>query len=131
MCIRDSTGITLRTIFFDSLPIVWGTAIFLLMGWIGLYSTVLVYREYGRSAGLPVIIGGVLYTIGAVGDIAGGPTIIPHGMGFACDVSSFCIGGFGGPLVSDFTGRRRKVDPDRPAGPSPRVGKRCFGFPVR
>lgn len=71
------TGITLRTIFFDSLPIVWGTAIFLLMGWIGLYSTFLVCREYGRSAGLPVIIGGVLYTIGAVGDIVRWPTIIP------------------------------------------------------
>lgn len=71
------TGITLRTIFFDSLPIVWGTGIFLLMGWVGLYSTFLVCREYGRKAGLPVIIGGVLYTIGAVGDISRWPTIIP------------------------------------------------------
>lgn len=71
------TGITLRSIFYDSLPVVWGTVIFLLMGWVGLYSTFLVYKNYGRPAAFPVILGGVLYTIGAVGDISRLPTIVP------------------------------------------------------
>lgn len=71
------TGMTLRSIFFEGFPNELGIVIFLAMGWIGLYSTYLVYRDYGRYAGLPIIIGGVLYTIGAVGDLFRGPTIIP------------------------------------------------------
>jgi len=71
------SGITLRTVFFDSLPYVWGTMIFLGMGWIGLISTVLIYREYGRATTIPLIAGGVLYTAGAISDACCWPTIVP------------------------------------------------------
>lgn len=87
------TGITLRTIFFNSLPLIWGTSIFLLMGWIGLYSTFLVYKEYGKSAGFPVILGGILYTIGAVGDIFRWPIIIPKVWGPHVTFHLFVLGG--------------------------------------
>lgn len=87
------TGITLRSIFFDSLPLVWGTAIFLLMGWIGLYSTLLLYKEYGRSTALPLIIGGICYTIGAVGDLANWPIIIPMVWGPHATFHLFVIAG--------------------------------------
>lgn len=72
------TAITLRTIFFSSLPYIWGNGIFLLMGWIGLYSTVLTYRDYGKRIAVPVIAGGICYTIGVVGDSFQWPTIIPR-----------------------------------------------------
>ena len=71
------TGITLRTIFFDNLPIIWGTMIFLLMGWVGLYSTYLLQQDYGKRAGVPIILGGILYTFGALGDAIRWPLIIP------------------------------------------------------
>ena len=70
------TGVTLRTIFFDSLPIFWGTMIFLAMGWIGLFSTILLYKQYGRRPAIPMIAGGILYTIGAIGDAMNWPIII-------------------------------------------------------
>jgi channel protein (hemolysin III family) len=70
-------GVTLRTVFFDSLPYAWGTAIFLAMGWIGLLSTFLVLRDYGRPPTIPLIAGGILYTLGAIGDGIQWPTIIP------------------------------------------------------
>ncbi len=71
------TGITLRTIFFDNLPHIWGTAIFLFMGWVGLYSTLIVHKRYGKTVSKPIIVGGVLYTIGAITDSAKWPTIVP------------------------------------------------------
>ncbi len=70
-------GMTLRTLFFDSLSSVVGTMIFLAMGWVGLISTFLLVRQYGWKPAIPVIAGGVLYTVGAVGDTLNGPTLVP------------------------------------------------------
>ncbi len=89
------TGITLRSIFFDSLPIVWGTVIFLLMGWVGFYSTLLAYKDYGRRAAAPIILGGVFYTIGAVGDLFRWPVIIPMVWGSHVTFHLFVLAGLG------------------------------------
>ncbi len=59
-------GITLRTIFFNSIPGLVGDSIFLLIGWIGGYSAWLILKEYGWPAIVPIVIGGVLYSIGAI-----------------------------------------------------------------
>ncbi len=71
------SGVTLRTVFFNSLPHLWGTVIFLAMGWIGLLSTFLVYKDYGIAPTKPLIAGGILYTLGAIGDAICWPSIIP------------------------------------------------------
>lgn len=89
------TGMTLRSIFFEGFPNELGIAIFLIMGWIGLYSTFLIYRDYGRYAGLPIIVGGVLYTIGAVGDLLKAPTIIPMVWGSHVTFHLFVLAGLG------------------------------------
>lgn len=70
------TGVTLRTIFFHSIPSVIGDGIFLLIGWIGAFSAWLLWKEYKWKAVLPVLAGGVFYTIGAIINAAGWPTFI-------------------------------------------------------
>lgn len=60
------TGVTLRTIFFHSIPSIVGDGIFLLMGWIGAFSAYLLWKEFGMRAVRPIMIGGLFYTIGAI-----------------------------------------------------------------
>jgi hemolysin III len=71
------SGATLRTVFFNNLPYHWGTAIFLAMGWVGLVSTFLVSKDYGIAPTKPLIAGGILYTMGAIGDAYQWPSVIP------------------------------------------------------
>lgn len=61
-----ATGITLRTIFSESLPVGVGTGIFLLLGWGGLISYILLWKRYGHSFVRPLLWGGVAYTLGAI-----------------------------------------------------------------
>lgn len=61
-----ATGITLRTIFSESLPVGVGTGIFLLLGWGGLISYILLWQRYGHSFVRPLLWGGVAYTLGAI-----------------------------------------------------------------
>ncbi|MEM9409791.1 MAG: hemolysin III family protein [Planctomycetota bacterium] len=89
------TGITLRTIFFSNIPLIVGTGIFLLMGWIGGWSAFLLAKQYGRRALYPTIMGGVMYTIGAVGDALSWPTIIPLVWGSHETFHFFVLAGLG------------------------------------
>ena len=89
------TGITLRTIFFDSIPVVVGTMIFLLMGWIGGLSAYLLWQRYRWAAVGPTLMGGLMYTIGAVGDAFGWPTIIPKVWGAHETFHLFVLAGLG------------------------------------
>jgi channel protein (hemolysin III family) len=74
-----ATGITLRTIFSARLPMGVGTAIFLLMGWGGLISCILLWRRYGFLFVKPLLAGGVAYTLGAIILSLNWPTLI-HGV---------------------------------------------------
>ncbi len=70
-------GISLRSIFSESLAPGVGTAIFLLLGWGGLISCVLLWRRYGFSFVKPLLAGGVAYTLGAIILGLNWPTLIP------------------------------------------------------
>jgi channel protein (hemolysin III family) len=59
-------GITLRTVFSDSLPSGGGIAIFLLFGWSGLFTFIRLWRRYGYCFVEPVFWGGIAYSAGAV-----------------------------------------------------------------
>ncbi len=88
-------GITLRTIFFDRVPILVGTSIFLAMGWIGGLSVVLLWQRYRWAGLIPTIAGGLMYTIGAVGDAFSWPTIIPGVWGSHETFHLFVLAGIG------------------------------------
>jgi channel protein (hemolysin III family) len=60
------TGITLRTVFSEGLPSGVGIAIFLLFGWSGLISCILLWRRYSFCFVKPLFWGGVAYSLGAV-----------------------------------------------------------------
>lgn len=64
--IITATGISIRSVFFHSIPKLVGDGIFLAIGWIGGYSAWLIAHEYGWRSIVPIVIGGVLYSIGAV-----------------------------------------------------------------
>jgi len=88
-------GITLRTIFFDSIPSYVGDGIFLLMGWIGALSSVLLWKRYQWRAVGPVLGGGLLYTIGALINSFGWPTFISKVWGPHETFHLFVLGGLG------------------------------------
>lgn len=69
-------GATLRIIFFENIPDVVGIGIFLAMGWIGAISAYQLFHDYGAHVVFPVIMGGVLYSIGAVINAADWPVMI-------------------------------------------------------
>ena len=114
------TGITLRTIFFNSIPYWVGTAIFLAMGWIGLFSSILMWRYYRWEAVGPTLWGGIMYTIGAVGDSFAWPTIIPMVWGSHETFHFFVLAGLGfhWHLVSKIVEGKllpvRKLELDKP-----------------
>jgi len=76
-----ATGITLRTVFSDSLPSGVGIAIFLLFGWGGLISFFLLWRRYGFSFVKPLLWGGLAYTLGAIALGLEWPILIPQVVG--------------------------------------------------
>jgi channel protein (hemolysin III family) len=76
-----ATGITLRMVFFASLPPGVGTACFVLLGWGGAISALVLWRRYGWSFVEPLVFGGIAYTIGAVILLAGRPVVLPGVIG--------------------------------------------------
>ena len=76
------TGITLRTIFSASLPSSAGNAIFVLMGWGGAVTCVLLWRRYGPNFIGPLFWGGIAYTLGAVLLTLHWPVLIPGVVGY-------------------------------------------------
>ena len=75
------TGITLTTVFSHSLSHGVGTAIFLLFGWSGLISCLLLWRRYGFSFVKPLVWGGLAYTVGAILLWLNWPVLIPRVVG--------------------------------------------------
>ena len=76
--VTAATGITLTTIFSDSLPSIVGIGIFLLFGWGGVISFFRLWKRYGFSFVRPLLWGGVAYTLGAIALELNSLVIIPH-----------------------------------------------------
>ncbi len=64
-------GITLKSIYFDQIPYAAGVALYIGMGWIGLGSTIALWRRYGFAKVQPIVWGGLVYTVGGVIDVLG------------------------------------------------------------
>ncbi len=70
-------GIFSRLLFFDSIPYAVGSAIFVAMGWVGIFSGALIHFQYGPGYIGPLFAGGICYTVGAVIDANKWPILIP------------------------------------------------------
>ena len=69
-------GIAVKTVFFDSFPEWLSLALYLAMGWFGLASGWLIWRQYGAAALRLPLAGGIAYTVGAVFEFAKYPVVI-------------------------------------------------------
>ena len=74
-------GITLKTVFFTSVPEWLGISLYLAMGWCGALTMVSVWRTRDPKAAAPIIAAGVAYTLGAVVEFTSWPTIVPGVVG--------------------------------------------------
>jgi channel protein (hemolysin III family) len=59
-------GIALKTIFFDAVPEGTGMILYVAYGWLGGLSAIALGLRYGRRAVVPLMTGGVAYTLGGV-----------------------------------------------------------------
>ncbi|MBS0262858.1 MAG: hemolysin III family protein [Planctomycetes bacterium] len=74
-------GITLRTVYADRISSEIGIAIFLLFGWGGLISCLLLWKRFGFEFVQPMIWGGLSYTVGAVCLSLHWPILLPRFIG--------------------------------------------------
>ncbi len=70
-------GISLKTLFFEQVSPKLGIALYLGMGWIGLYTTIALWRRNGFEFIRPMFWGGIAYSIGAILEGLHWPVLIP------------------------------------------------------
>lgn len=74
-------GIVFKTIYFEEMSEWLGLSIYLLMGWIGALTGLLLYRRYGLRYIKFLLLGALAYTIGAVFEFLRFPVLIPGVIG--------------------------------------------------
>ena len=70
-------GIILRLVYFGSISYAAGSTVFVAMGWVGIFSWILIRYQYGPGYIGPLLAGGICYTVGAVIDANKWPVLIP------------------------------------------------------
>lgn len=70
-------GLTVKTVYFDSMPAWLGLAMYLGLGWMGVLSTAAIARRFGWRFVLPLVWGALAYTAGALVDHFRWPGPIP------------------------------------------------------
>jgi len=70
-------GVTLKSIYFNSIPEALGIGLYLGMGWIGLASFLGLIRRVPMRTSMPLILGGIAYTCGALIDGLAPRDLIP------------------------------------------------------
>lgn len=71
-----STGITLKTIFFNDMPEWLGLTLYLALGWLGALSGIVIARRYGLVFIKPLLLGGAAYSVGGLAEFHGWPVLI-------------------------------------------------------
>ena len=74
-------GLALKSVYFDTMPEWLGLSMYLGLGWLGVISTVALARQFGLRFILPLVWGGLAYTVGAVADHFHWPTLLPDIIG--------------------------------------------------
>ncbi len=75
------TGITLKTIFFTSIPEWLGLIFFLGLGWIGVLSAIMLCRRFGVAYNRLLFLSGLSYTAGATLEFLHAPVIVARVIG--------------------------------------------------
>lgn len=81
MWLVAATGITLFSVFYDSLPRGLGTTVYILMGWIAGGAGLVVWRRQGTSRIWLLLLGGGFYSVGAISLGLEWPTVLPGVLG--------------------------------------------------
>ena len=68
--------ITLKMIYFDQIPASLNLALYLGMGWLGLFSVISLWRRYGFHFIQALLWGGVAYSVGAVFGVINWPVLV-------------------------------------------------------
>lgn len=71
------TAITFKTVFFHSLAEWVGLMLYLMLGWFGAVSGILIVQRRGFTFVAPLFWGGVAYSLGAVMEFVGRPVLVP------------------------------------------------------
>lgn len=78
-------GVTLKSVYFDITPPWLGVSIYVGMGWFGLISAVQLQKRFGTRFIVPLVYGGLAYTLGAIClgvlSLAGSPMVVPGFVG--------------------------------------------------
>ena len=69
-------GLTLKTVYFDTVPLWLGLLMYLGLGWLGLISTIALARRFGVRFVLPLVWAALAYTLGAVAEFLGWPVLV-------------------------------------------------------
>lgn len=96
MWLIAALGITLFSVFYDTLPTGVGTGTYLAMGWIAGSAGLVVWRREGTARIHLLILGGVFYSAGAILMGIGWPTLIPgvlgpHGLWHIAVLVALCL----------------------------------------
>jgi channel protein (hemolysin III family) len=75
------TGITLKTIFFSNVAQWLGLTFYLGLGWVGVFTTTVLWWRYRFAFVKPVLWGGLAYTVGGLLEHLGFPILIPGVLG--------------------------------------------------
>jgi channel protein (hemolysin III family) len=76
-----AAGVTLKSIFLSELSPSLGLGIYLALGWLGLVSTAVLWQRHGFGLVKFILLGGVMYTVGAVLASVGWLDVIPGVVG--------------------------------------------------
>jgi channel protein (hemolysin III family) len=70
-------AITLKILYFDTMPQIVGLSLYLIMGWLGTYTGLSIWRRFGFHFMEPILWGGIAYSIGAVLEFLRWPVLWP------------------------------------------------------
>lgn len=74
-------GLMLKSVYFDSMPAWAGLLMYLGLGWLGVISAVTLAHRFSLRFILPLVWGGLAYTLGAVLDHFYWPVLLPGVVG--------------------------------------------------
>ena len=66
-------GLVLKTVYFDVIPEALGLWLYVGLGWLGMVSFFRLRRLHGADATRPVLLGGLVYTAGAIVEVLEAP----------------------------------------------------------
>jgi channel protein (hemolysin III family) len=72
-----AAGMVLKLAFIDSVPEWLSLTFYLVLGWAGLFTAIALHRAVGFEPLIPIVLGALAYTIGALIDVAALPDFVP------------------------------------------------------